>query len=132
MGVGGTTGTDAGVDAAPATLTQIWNAVLGNAGAEPAPGCRTCHDGSDSSIPNYTTVATSFMTLVNVASTSCSGTRVVPGNPGTSVLVNKLRAGSGFGGQVCGGNPMPRGARAITLAQLNMIESWVSAGALNN
>ncbi|HET6146719.1 MAG TPA: hypothetical protein VFH68_04250, partial [Polyangia bacterium] len=132
-GVGGATGTDAGVDAAPATLTQIWNAVLGDQGDGTSPSCRTCHNGR-AGIPNFTSTLTSFTTLVGVASESCRpGIRVIAGNAESSILVNKLRAGSGFMlATVCGGDPMPRGDRLITLDQLHMIESWINAGALNN
>ena len=93
----------------------------------------TCHNGGNTSIPNYTTAATSFTTLVNAASTSCAGTRVIPGNAAASVLVNKLRAKAPFNsGLLCGGAAMPKGNRSITPAQLQMIEQWINAGALNN
>ena len=140
MGTGGTPVTDAGTGAdGPApTLTQIWTTIFGNNAAAPAPGCVTCHNGNVNR-PNFTSVATSYTTLVGpagtgVASVSCPpGIRVTPGNAETSVLVNKLRAGSGFGlAVVCGGGAMPAGGRAITLDQLHMIEAWITAGALNN
>jgi hypothetical protein len=133
VGTAGSTGMDGAVDAPPATLTQIWTAILGNSAAEPAPGCVTCHDGSNTSIPDYTTAGTSFTTLVNAAATSCPGTRVIPGSAAASVLVNKLRAKAPFNsGLLCGGAAMPKGNRSITPDQLQMIEQWINAGALNN
>jgi hypothetical protein len=138
-GVGGATGTDAGVgtdgavDAAPATLTQIWTDILSNRGASPAPGCVLCHDGGNNTIPNYSSAATAFATLVGVDATNCAGKRVVAGDTEHSVLINKLRAQVNFASAVlCGGNAMPRGARRISAPQLHMIESWITAGALNN
>jgi hypothetical protein len=128
------TATDAPGDAARVTLTQIWNTILKDVSTSTSPGCISCHDGGTASIPNYTSVATSFATLVGVPSTSCPPKiRVVAGNAETSILVNKLRAGSGFALSVlCGGDVMPRGNRRITLDQLHMIEAWVNAGASNN
>ena len=141
-GVGGSTGTDAGVgsdgavDAAPATLTQVWMQILSNNGASPAPGCFGCHDGSDTAIPDYTSVATSYATLVgvNANESGCPGKRVVAGDTETSVLINKLRSKANFAtATVCGGDPMPAGNnRRISADQLHMIESWITAGALNN
>jgi len=126
---------DAAVDAPPATLTQIWSTILSDlTNPDTSPSCIGCHDGSPG-IPDYTSVAMTYATWVGVASTSCSGIRVTPGNAETSVLVNKLRAkpNLGLGVTVCGGMPMPLGdTRSITLEELHMIESWINAGALNN
>jgi hypothetical protein len=123
--------------AAAATLTQIWTTILSVlTPVQTSPACIGCHDGSDSSIPNYTSVATTYATWVGVASTSCPGSiRVTPGNAETSVLVNKLRSKPvlGLGVTACGGEPMPIGTnRSITLEQLHLIESWINAGAPNN
>jgi hypothetical protein len=132
---GGGTG-DAPVDAPPATLTQIWSTILSvQDPIETAPACNGCHDGS-LSIPDYTSPAMAYATLVGVPSTSCPpGIRVTPGNTETSVLISKLRAkpNLGLGVTACGGDPMPLGDnRSITLDQLHMVESWIRAGALNN
>ncbi len=126
---------DAAVDAPAATLTQIWSTILSDlTNSDTSPSCIGCHDGTPG-IPDYTSVAKTYATWVGVASTSCSGIRVTPGNAETSVLVNKLRAkpNLGLGVTVCGGMPMPIGdTRSITLEELHMIESWINAGALNN
>jgi hypothetical protein len=131
----GSIASDGPIDAPAATLNQIWSTILSVATAQTSPGCINCHDGSDSSIPNYTSTATTYATWVGVPSTSCAGIRVTAGNAETSVLVNKLRAkpNLGLGVAVCGGDPMPVGTnRSITLDQLHMIENWINAGALNN
>jgi hypothetical protein len=127
--------TDAAVDAPPATLTQIWTTILSDVTTATAPACVGCHDGSDRSIPDYTSIATTYASWVGVASTSCPGSiRVTAGNAETSVLVNKLRSKPvlGLGVTACGGDPMPIGNRSITLDQLHLIENWINAGALNN
>lgn len=144
-GVGGAAGSgmDAGasdaaedrpVDAAAATMTQVL-AILQDPRSPPmVPGCLFCHDGTPG-IPDYRTRALSRATLIGVASESCPpGIRVVAGNAETSVLVNKLRAGSGFGlATVCGdpqiSAPMPRGNFRLTLDELHTIENWINAGA---
>jgi hypothetical protein len=132
----GSVSTDGRVDAAAATLTQIWTMILSDVTPpDTAPTCVGCHDGTPG-IPDYTSVAMTYATWVNVPSTSCPpGIRVTPGNAETSVLINKLRAkpNLGLGVTVCGGVAMPMGdTRSITLDQLHMIESWINAGALNN
>jgi hypothetical protein len=132
----GSVTSDGSVDAPAATLTQIWTTILSDANPpDTAPTCIGCHDGSPG-IPDYTSKAMAYTTLVGVASTNCvGGIRVTPGNAETSVLVNKLRAkpNLGLGVTVCGGMPMPIGdTRSITIDQLHMIESWINAGALNN
>jgi hypothetical protein len=57
---------------------------------------------------------------------SCSDTvRVVPQDPATSGLVDKLTGSS------CG-TRMPEGDPPLSAAELVMIESWIRRGALNN
>ena len=58
----------------------------------------------------------SFSNLVNIAATTQSGTRVIPFNPNSSVLVIKLAGGH----------------RNVPAAEQNNIKSWITAGALNN
>jgi hypothetical protein len=132
----GSVTSDGSADAPAATLTQIYSTILSVVTPpDTAPSCMGCHDASPG-IPDYTSKAMAYATLVGVASTSCAGgIRVTPGNAETSVLVNKLRAkpNLGLGVTVCGGMPMPIGdTRSITLDQLHMIESWINAGALDN
>jgi hypothetical protein len=183
-GTGGTgtggkadSGTDAGDAAAAATFTQVF-AILSNVDTptpDTAPGCAHCHDGltpgtdaGATTLPhsmNFKDKATAFSNLVGVDSLRCTGAdggtqlkRILAGNPGMSVLVQKVRQGLGMG-QACDGVGMPLNlSRAITDAaapdgsapdagfdagfsmthymvtgaQLQTIESWVSAGALNN
>jgi len=110
---------------------------------------------------NYRDKAAAYIALVGTAippvgvdSLRCPGMdggaaikRVRPGNPDESVLVQKLRQGLGIG-TACDGVAMPLniplpndgGAgtdagftmHAITMDELNLVISWVNAGALNN
>lgn len=71
-----------------------------------------------------------YMQLVKKASdsTTCSGnTRVVPGDPTNSLLVQKLRMQTAK----CG-SPMPVNADEITDDELKRITDWISGGACNN
>jgi hypothetical protein len=147
LGVGGATGADAGAtpdagkndgavdaqnDAAAATFTQVWTNVLTECSSGASPCCVGCHDGSLTGLPDYSTKALAYSTLVGVASVKCAGVRVTAGNAEASVLVNKLRAKPNLAlATVCGGQPMPLMGE-ISLDQLHQIEAWINAGALNN
>lgn len=64
--------------------------------------------------------------LVGPSSSQCSGLkRVEPGEPDKSALFLKLRGG--FAG-VCKGNKMPTGG-SVDAAQLELVRSWIAAGA---
>jgi hypothetical protein len=76
-----------------------------------------------------------FQSLVGVAaSIDASKIRVVAGNPANSFLVQKLTNQLPTGGQ--DGSPMPQneGLPWTELPQnlIDEVESWISAGALNN
>ncbi len=77
---------------------------------------------------NLGSAATAWAELVNVASTQCSNeVLVVPGDPGASYLVAKLK---GVG--MCFGSRMPKGGPFFTAAQMQQLEAWIGAGALND
>jgi hypothetical protein len=58
----------------------------------------------------------SHSNLVNVPATTRSGIRVIPGNPGSSVLIIQLNDGH----------------RNLSTAEIQQISGWISAGAQNN
>jgi len=91
-----------------ATLTQIQTTLF-------TPSCVSCHDPGGSAGLNLT-AGSAFSNLVNVPATTSSGSRVVPGNPASSVLVTFLADGH----------------RNVSAANQALISSWISAGALNN
>jgi hypothetical protein len=128
---------DRAVDAAVPTMTQVL-AILQDVSSRPMPpSCLDCHDGTPS-IPDFRTREFARATLIGVASASCPpGIRVVAGNAETSIMINKLRAGSGFGlATICGNPqisaPMPRGNFRLTLDELHTIEGWINGGALDD
>jgi mono/diheme cytochrome c family protein len=95
------------------------------------PGCATCHTDVGRTPAGGLNLrpGSSFAGLVNVASTGQPGAvRVVPGNPNTSYLVQKLEGAAGIAGL-----RMPRnGPPYLTDAQVKMIRDWIAAGAPNS
>ncbi|MGA7991992.1 MAG: CHRD domain-containing protein [Thermoanaerobaculia bacterium] len=79
------------------------------------PSCVGCH-GAGGSAGLDLRAGQSFSNLVNVASTTQTGTRVIPFNPDQSVLVIQLASGH----------------RSVSSANQNNIRSWILAGAPNN
>jgi hypothetical protein len=70
-----------------------------------------------------------YTALLDTVSTSnaCSGRSIiVPGAPEESLLFMKIS-----GKPPCG-NRMPLGGKALSAAQIQMIESWIAAGADEN
>lgn len=71
--------------------------------------------------------AVAYDVLVDVPS-GCNGMDFVePGDVSASYLMNKL-TGSGM----CGGTKMPKGGAPFTQEQLDLIGSWICAGAEDN
>lgn len=87
--------------------------------------CLGCH-GAGASSGLDLRVATSYTLLVNAASTSYAGVRVVPGDPHVSVLYQKLE------GDPATGARMPFGGEALPPAQRVLIHDWIEQGAHNN
>jgi hypothetical protein len=120
-GGGGVTGTGGGAFAA---VLDVF-----------AAHCTTCHDGSKQAfLPLYPqlslTAGDAYAALVNKpADETCGGTRVVPGDPASSYLMQKLTQDP-----PCDGLHMPRAFEVIapaplTSAELTAISGWISAGA---
>jgi hypothetical protein len=96
--------------------------------------CTNCHDATKQGLPTYPqlslTAGDAYAALVNKpADETCGGTRVVPGNPGASYLMQKLTQDP-----PCDGLHMPRAFEVIappplTSAELGAISGWISAGA---
>jgi hypothetical protein len=116
----------------PATFTQIYSEIfpLGTRAQ-----CNYCHDRPANEISNGMlnmghTQADAYAAIVGTSSMSakCGGTYtvVVPGDSSTSLLFVKLEAAPPCGDR------MPQGASPLTSAQLEMVRSWIDAGAMNN
>lgn len=80
-----------------------------------------CHNGQFE--PNLSTPALAFAGLVDAPSLERPGSvRVVPGDPGASLLVDKLRDRDVL-------SQMPLGAHPLEEKDLAAIESWIARGA---
>jgi mono/diheme cytochrome c family protein len=95
------------------------------------PACIACHtdDGRTPSSNLNLKTGVSIANLVNVASVGKAGaTRVVPGNPSGSYLIQKLE-----GAPDIVGLRMPRnGPPYLTTEQIALIRQWIQNGAPNN
>jgi hypothetical protein len=106
---------------ATVTLTQVQQDVF-------TPSCAACHSGPSARAGLDLSAGNSFSNLVNVASTLApTEMRVVPSNPSTSFLVQKL-TGNLTAGQ---GAQMPLHS-TLSAALINETECWVAQGASNN
>jgi hypothetical protein len=106
----------------PATLTEVQDQVL-------TPSCvfTTCHDSAAGGGLNLTK-GKSYSSLVGVAAFgAASKTRVVAGNSQQSYLIEKLTSAS-----PASGVQMPQGGDPLPAAKLEMIKSWIEAGAKDN
>ena len=96
-----------------ADVQPIWNA-----------NCTGCHGaGGNGGLDLRASAGPAA--LVNVAASSYAGSRVVPGDPQSSVLYLKLE------GDPSAGQRMPQGG-ALSTAELTIIHDWIVAGALDN
>ncbi|MES1204949.1 MAG: hypothetical protein ABUS79_03345 [Pseudomonadota bacterium] len=126
------------------TFTNVYANVIGAR-------CTSCHrpgaGGVTVGLLDLSTAAAAYANLVNVpgagigAGTSgltCAAlvppmARVSPGSATASLLFNKVNAKLMARPAPCG-SPMPTPATAVALtqAQVNLIQAWIDAGALNN
>jgi mono/diheme cytochrome c family protein len=111
--------------AGPSFATQIQAQIL-------TPACTLCHTDegrTPASGLNLKATAISYSNLVGVASVGKAGaTRVIPGNPSGSYLVQKLE-----GAPDIVGLRMPRnGPPFLSDAQVALIRQWIQNGAPNN
>lgn len=67
-----------------------------------------------------------YADMVGVGSAQCAGqTLVVPGQPGSSYLMNKL-----LGVDMCLGTRMPKGLEPLSADELDLVSSWICKGAV--
>ena len=108
-------------DSGAATFTQVYALFNGR--------CGTCHKGgSPDGNLSLSTKATAYAELVSVKAegSACrtgGKTRVVPGDPEASLLVEKLKPGPSCGLR------MPQGGKQFTADELATVTSWIAAGA---
>jgi hypothetical protein len=96
----------------------------------------SCHAGAQPDAGLDLTEGNAYGELVNIATSQCNGsrTRVIPGDPAESYLVDKL-----LGVDMCGtGQKMPRtyppgsSASPWTPEKTAIVEAWVCGGALDD
>jgi hypothetical protein len=113
-----------------ATFTQVYTTVIANR-------CMPCHTtatgiGVTQGRLDMTSQSAAFANLVNVAAAGvqCAGrgTRVVPGMPASSILFLKVSLNDPA---PCGAK-MPLGLPSLPQSEVDMISSWITAGAMNN
>jgi hypothetical protein len=91
------------------------------------PNCNGCHVGANAPAGLRLDAANSFAMLVNVASTQVPTLlRVKPGDPDNSYLVQKIDGRATVGGR------MPLGRAALPQASIDLVRSWIAAGATMN
>jgi hypothetical protein len=118
--------------AAPATFKQVYEGVIIANSCDSA----FCHGGTETGGLSLIDQASSYANLVGVAAQgpecACKTTkkRVEAGKPDESLLVEKLEKAK----PVCGTQmPPPGGAEpAVTQNQIELVRSWISAGAKND
>jgi hypothetical protein len=112
----------------PATFTEIYDSILST---QTDSRCNFCHSMPASQVSNgmFHTgkdKTETYASILDRISTSeaCSGRSViVPGDPEQSLLYLKIA-----GAPPCG-NRMPLGGKALSATQVQMIRSWIAAGA---
>jgi hypothetical protein len=89
-----------------------------------SPICTQCHIGTNAPLGLRLDAANSYALLVNVPSGEVPGLlRVNPGNANQSYLVQKIRGTASVGGR------MPLGQAALPQDRIDLIVSWITAGA---
>lgn len=112
-GGGGGGGGGAATVSYAADIQSIWDAA-----------CSGCHGrGGNGGLDLRVDV--SYGNLVDTPAQGYAGTRVVPGSPAASVLYLKLTGAGGVGGV------MPP-AGSLDQASLDLINTWITEGALDN
>jgi hypothetical protein len=113
------------------TLSSIQHEIFETSDSSGRTPCVQCHTnvGRNPLGGLNLTAGNSYAALVNVASLLKPGaTRVIPGNPDGSYLIQKLEGAAGIAGR-----RMPfNGPPYLTDGQILVIKRWIEIGAPNN
>lgn len=91
------------------------------------PNCTGCHVGAGAPLGLRLDAGNSYALLVNVASAQVPTLlRVKPGDPDNSYLVQKIDGRATVGGR------MPLGRAPLPQASIDLVRSWIAAGAQMN
>jgi uncharacterized protein (TIGR03118 family) len=128
VGMATATVTVANTTVAQVTLTQLQTQIF-------TPICSGCHTGVGTSLPGVQnlTAGHTFANVVNVASIEQPGLlRIKPNDAANSYLVKKILGAPGITGSRmpfgCGTTSNP----CLDQATIDMVQTWVNQGALNN
>ncbi|HRE88446.1 MAG TPA: hypothetical protein PK095_04820 [Myxococcota bacterium] len=93
------------------------------------PGCHVYSNAASGSAGLNLAIVHSYDELVGVTAFQCRDgrVRVVPGDPGSSYLMQKM-----LGQDMCTGVRMPKGRQAWSAADMAMIGRWICQGAQDN
>jgi len=113
--------------AADVSFTEVYEQII------MPKGCNAgyCHGGGAGGL-TMTDEATSYANLVEmVASTPVCGQsmRVTPGSPGESIVWYRVRPAALDDGNPCAPK-MPQGSMGLTDAEAQLVDDWISGGAL--
>lgn len=111
------------------TLTSIQRDIFSAADSSGRPACTNCHrSGGPAGFLPLTEGATYGSLVGRASSQRPTATRVIPGNPDGSYLVQKLEGAQGIAGQ-----RMPfAGGPFLTEGQMRIIRRWIALGANND
>jgi polyvinyl alcohol dehydrogenase (cytochrome) len=123
----GTVGPDAGTGD-PGTFTAIYNQLIVGR------GCNTifCHGAAAGNLL-LSSQAQAYQNMVNVTATgaacgSSGAKRIEPGNPGASLLLEKISSAT----PRCGTVMPPGGSVTVPADLIEQVRAWIAAGAPNN
>lgn len=110
------------------TFSSIQRDIFSARDSTGRPACTTCHSDVGARFNGLSLQTNAYANLVNAAVRQLPGaTRVVPGNPDNSYLIQKLEGGRGISGV-----RMPLGGPYLSEGQLLVIRRWIAIGAPNN
>ncbi len=110
------------------TFSSIQRDIFAARDSTGRPACTSCHSDAGARFNGLSLQTNAYENLVNAAARQRSGaTRVIPGDPGNSYLIQKLEGRSGITGV-----RMPLGGPYLSEGQLLVIRRWIAIGAPNN
>ena len=112
------------------TFSSIQREIFGAGDSSGRPACINCHNPQFAFFNGNLNLSatTAYAQLVNTRSSGKAGaTRVIPGDPNGSYLIQKLEGTPGIVGQ-----RMPMTGPFLSPGQIAIIRRWIQEGALNN
>jgi hypothetical protein len=118
---------DAGAGGSGVTFARDIRPILAREPDDPAgPGCKKCHYSTESEHVGYDLASLDLATLGSLRKGGTTGGTkiVIPGDPESSVIIQKLEGTYGYGAR------MPRsGPPYLSPEEIALVKSWILAGA---